>query len=45
MVDFYEQIQQGFSYSEALRRAKLKLIESPRFASPVNWAAFTLTGR
>lgn len=45
MIDFYDLIRQGYSYSEALRRAKLNLINKPQFANPVNWAAFTLTGR
>jgi CHAT domain-containing protein/Tfp pilus assembly protein PilF len=45
MIDFYDYIQQGYDYSDALRRAKLNMISTPQFANPVNWAAFTLTGR
>jgi CHAT domain-containing protein len=45
MIDFYDYIRQGYDYSEALRLAKLNLISNPQFANPVNWAAFTLTGR
>lgn len=45
MIDFYDLIRQGYGYSEALRQAKLNLIEKPQFSDPVNWAAFTLIGR
>ncbi|WP_340103988.1 CHAT domain-containing protein [Rhodohalobacter sp. 8-1] len=45
MIDFYDLIRQGYDYNEALRQAKLNLISKPQFANPVNWAAFTLTGR
>lgn len=45
MIDFYDYIRDGYSYSEALRMAKLNIIRRPHFAHPVNWAAFTLTGR
>lgn len=45
MIDFYDYIRQGYEYSDALRQAKLNLISNPQFANPVNWAAFTLTGR
>lgn len=45
MIDFYDYMRQGYDYSDALRKAKLNLISNPQFANPVNWAAFTLTGR
>lgn len=45
MIEFYNQIRQGKSYSEALRQAKLYMIEKPQYANPVNWAAFVLNGR
>jgi len=45
MIDFYDYIRDGYSYSEALRRAKLNIINRPHMADPVNWAAFILTGR
>ena len=45
MIDFYDLIGQGYNYSEALRKAKLNMISNSQFANPINWAAFTLTGR
>jgi len=45
MIDFYDFIRDGYSYREALRKAKLNIINRPHFAHPVNWAAFTLIGR
>lgn len=45
MIDFYNYIRDGYSYSEALRLAKLNIIKKPHLADPVNWAAFILTGR
>ncbi|CAN5142932.1 tetratricopeptide repeat protein [soil metagenome] len=45
MIDFYDYIRDGYSYSEALRLAKLNIINKPHLADPVNWAAFILTGR
>ncbi len=45
MIDLYANIRDGYSYSEALRRAKLNIINRPHMANPVNWAAFILTGR
>lgn len=45
MIDFYDFIRQGYDYSEAMRKAKLSLIEKPHLADPVNWAAFILNGR
>ena len=45
MIDFYDHIRDGYSYSEALRQAKLNAIRKPNMADPVNWASFILTGR
>lgn len=45
MIDFYDYIRDGYSYNEALRRAKLNIINRPHMADPLNWAAFVLTGR
>ena len=45
MIQFYEKIRQGYSYSEALQAAKLELINHPEHAAPRNWAAFILQGR
>lgn len=45
MIEFYDQIRQGKTYSEALQQAKLELIKKPQYADPVNWAAFVLNGR
>lgn len=45
MIDFYDYIRQGFTYSEALQKAKLNIIKKPHLANPVNWAAFVLNGR
>jgi len=44
MINFYNKIDQGYGYSEALRAAKLELIEYPEFSEPKNWAAFILYG-
>ena len=44
MINFYNKIEQGYEYSEALRAAKLELIEYPEFSEPKNWAAFILYG-
>lgn len=44
MIEFYKQIRNGMEYAEALRNAKLDLINHPEFAAPRNWAAFVLNG-
>ena len=44
MISFYKKIREGAGYSEALREAKLELIEYPEFSEPKNWAAFVLHG-
>ena len=45
MIYFYQYIKEGYSYREALQLAKLKLVDHPEFAAPINWAAFVLQGR
>lgn len=44
MVEFYRQITSGYNYSQALRKAKLKLIEDKISARPRLWAGFLLVG-
>jgi len=44
MIEFYKQILEGKGYGQALRNAKLSLIDNPYFAAPANWGAFVLIG-
>lgn len=44
MVEFYKQMITGKSYSESLRRAKLKLIQNQLTSRPRSWAGFLLIG-
>jgi CHAT domain-containing protein len=44
MRTFYGQLARGTGRSEALRRAKLRLLQQSRFAHPYNWAAFIPAG-
>lgn len=45
MQDFYGLLlQEGKDYAEALRQAKLKLLQDSRYAQPYYWAAFVLIG-
>ena len=44
MVNFYRDILGGDTYSNALRKAKLSLIQNEATAFPANWAGFTLVG-
>lgn len=44
MVNFYKELGRAQNKAEALRRAKLKLIEQNRHAHPYYWAPFVLTG-
>jgi CHAT domain-containing protein/Tfp pilus assembly protein PilF len=48
MVDIYQNVlsnSQNLSYPEAIRLAKLKMIESADFEAPYFWAPFILVGR
>jgi CHAT domain-containing protein len=45
MVDFYESVLEGKSYSESLRQAKLALLEKESTANPHFWAPYLLIGR
>ncbi len=45
MENFYSQILNQSSYANALRQAKLKMIENPKTAFPKNWAGFVIFGK
>lgn len=45
MIEFYKNVQQNKSYSEALRQAKLTLLQDEKTAIPIFWASFILMGR
>lgn len=54
MVDFYDgfarievpdELSKSISYAEALRKAKLKMIEGEKFANPFYWSPFILIGK
>lgn len=45
MVSFYRHLRDGGDKSEALRRAKLELIDRSPYSHPYFWAAFILVGR
>jgi CHAT domain-containing protein/tetratricopeptide (TPR) repeat protein len=45
MKEFYKYILGGASYSEALRQAKLRMIENPSTSFPSKWAGFILLGQ
>jgi len=44
MVNFYQQLDRAQNKTEALRQAKLKLIQNNRYAHPYYWAPFVLIG-
>ncbi|MFK7947675.1 MAG: CHAT domain-containing protein [Saprospiraceae bacterium] len=44
MIDFYKFYFQNQSYTEALRQAKLKMLQDPIRANPRYWVAFVLIG-
>ena len=44
MINFYQQLDRGEDKAEALRQAKLRLIQQNRFAQPYYWAPFILIG-
>lgn len=45
MPDFYRMLDGSGDKAEALRRAKLAMIDKKRFAHPYHWAPFILIGR
>ncbi len=44
MVSFYQNIEKGMAKDEALRQAKLQMLENSPFKHPYFWAAFILSG-
>ena len=44
MREFYAELTRGTGRAEALRRAKLRMLQQPRFAHPYYWAAFIPAG-
>lgn len=44
MEDFYQNIKQGLSKAEALRRASLKVKSNPKYGHPLFWSLFSLIG-
>lgn len=44
MIEFYKQLISGKTYSESLRKAKLKMISNEITARPRSWAGFLLIG-
>ncbi|MDH3252369.1 MAG: CHAT domain-containing protein, partial [Ignavibacteria bacterium] len=44
MVEFYDNIHRGLSFSSSLQKAKLKLISNATSAFPAKWAGFVLLG-
>ena len=45
MVQFYGNVLKKQSYSSALRNAKLAMIKEGKYAHPVEWSPFVLTGK
>jgi CHAT domain-containing protein len=45
MVGFYSHLKAGLDRAEALRNAKLELIDRSRYSHPYFWAPFVLVGR
>lgn len=44
MKIFYTRLLDGVAVADALRDAQCEMLKDPRFRSPVDWAAFSLTG-
>jgi len=44
MVNLYQQLDRDKDKAEALRLAKLELIQQKRYAHPYYWAPFVLVG-
>ena len=45
MVRFYRHLKAGRGKAEALRQARLELLEQGRFVHPFYWAPFVLVGK
>ena len=45
MVSFYRNVLKKQPYSAALRNAKLEMIKGKKFAHPMEWSPFVLTGQ
>ena len=45
MQSFYEYVLKGHSYSDALRLAKLDMINNEKYAFPLFWSGFVMIGR
>ncbi len=45
MVDFYEQLLEGETFSSALRKSKLQMIADRSTAFPSKWSGFILVGK
>ncbi len=44
MMYFYENVLNGLSYSQSLRKAKLRIIKEKKYAYPSEWGPFILIG-
>ncbi len=44
MIEFYKNVLDGDSYSSALRKSKLKLINDAKYSYPLEWSPFILIG-
>ncbi len=45
MTEFYDRYLEGTSPRDALREARLEMVNDPRWSSPFYWSAFALVGR
>jgi len=45
MAAFYAGLAEGLPKAEALRRARIRLRDDPRYAHPYYWSPFVLLGR
>jgi CHAT domain-containing protein len=45
MIEFYRNVLQGYPFCQALRKAKLEMIEDPFTAFPKYWSGFVLVGK
>jgi CHAT domain-containing protein len=44
MVEFYKNYLAGMSFSRALQKVKVKMINEQSTSLPINWAAYVLIG-